>query len=1110
MRTLICATAVLFLLTGLAVLGFGQALDGVLVGTVTDASGSAIPNATVTATNKETGVKHTTTTSTTGDYRINDVPVGRYDVNATASGFTPVTKGDVSVELNHTTAINMTLAVGSVTTVVEVQDAGATIDTSTAQLQTAFDAKQSVDVPLAGMSRTLGTSGIYNLSLTGAGVATSGGIGQGTGPSISGQRPENNTFTVDGVDNDDRYVTGPAMLISNEAVAQFNLLQNQFSAEFGGASGGVFNIVVKSGTNSVHGSIYEYFQNRDLFAMDAQYVHAGLTSYPRFDSNRFGATVGGPIIRNKLFYFGNYEYNPVGQSAVPGQTVCAPTSAGISTLNGLSGLSATNLGIFTKYVPVAPASSTDCASLNTGTGPTTVNGVVIPTGALSFNSPNFNNAYNAVVAIDWNISEKDQVRGRYIYSNSTGIDFNAALPVFFQPSPAVANAGSISEFHNFSATLENELRVSFRRFTNNIGAGAFNFPGLDAFPNLTFDDLGLQIGPDPNTPSGEIANNLGVQENLTKTLGRHTIKAGYNFSDVILTGTFVQRARGDYDYVNLEQYLLDNSPTGGNLSGVAGERSVGANNGVPFGFLSHAAYVNDDFRIRPNLTLNLGVRYEYVTMPVGSRAQQYSAIADVPGVITFNKPHFSPNDWSPRIGFAYSPGKNGVWSIRGGFSRSFDLTYINLNQNASPPYYQTTRDVDPANSTPNFLANGGLTAVLTGGTPTVDDARAAVASYTFSNQRPYALTGSLGVQRVFARDYTIEARYVYTKGVHLWNQTRINRDSKVTPSDFIPTFFSMPDPSVFAGLTTTLGQIKGNVSNVYAQYGFANNIVGYHPWGNSRYDGLQLQLNKRYSKNLSYIVAYTWSHAFDDSTATNFSTILSPRRAQDFQNLRAEWASSALDRRHRFTVTPIYDFKPFQNGNWMMKNVVGNWNISGTYTFQSPEYATVQSGVDSNLNGDSAGDRAIINPAGASNLGSGVVGYNALGQVSTGNDIVAYVAKNSGARYVVAGLGALSNGGRNTFPLGRTNNWDFSLTKRINITERFRFDIGAQAFNLFNHSQFVGGFLNDVTPFFTNGISRNFLVPSSSDFGAYNQGTANVGFFPSNARQVQLVARFTF
>ena len=337
-----------------------------------------------------------------------------------------------------------------------------------------------------------------------------------------------------------------------------------------------------------------------------------------------------------------------------------------------------------------------------------MNGVPIPTGPLSFASANFTNQYNAVVAVDYNLSAKDQLRGRYFYSNSTGIDFNAQLPTFFVSAPSINNAGSFSEFHNFSPTLENELRVAYHRFTTANTGGNFAFPGLTAFPNLSFDDLGLNIGPDPNTPTGEISGNLGIQDNLTKTWGRHTFKMGYDFHDSILTGDFVQRARGDYDYASLEEFLKDSSPTGGNLEGVAGERSAGAQNGVPFGFLQNSFYVNDDFRVRPNLTLNLGVRYEKVTEPVGSRAQGLNALANVPGLITFDTPHYSNNDWSPKIGFAYSPGKAGVWTIRGGVSRAFDLTYINLNQNSSPPFYQTTLDVDPDKPTANFLAGGGL------------------------------------------------------------------------------------------------------------------------------------------------------------------------------------------------------------------------------------------------------------------------------------------------------------------------------------------------------------------------------------------------------------------
>jgi hypothetical protein len=227
---MLCFLAVLLLLSTASL--FGQAISGDIVGVVTDSTGAAVPNATVTATNKDTNVKNTAETNAAGEYRLSNLPVGRYDVSATAKGFATATIANVEAQLNHVTTANVTLPVGSVTTTVEVTEAAALIDTSTAQLQTTFESKQSVEQPLAGITRAVGgVSGIYNLSFIGAGVASSGGVGQGTGPSISGQRPENNSFTLDGVNNDDRYSTGPAMNVSNEAIAQLNILQNQFSAD---------------------------------------------------------------------------------------------------------------------------------------------------------------------------------------------------------------------------------------------------------------------------------------------------------------------------------------------------------------------------------------------------------------------------------------------------------------------------------------------------------------------------------------------------------------------------------------------------------------------------------------------------------------------------------------------------------------------------------------------------------------------------------------------------------------------------------------------------------------------------------------------------------------
>jgi hypothetical protein len=378
------------------------------------------------------------------------------------------------------------------------------------------------------------------------------------------------------------------------------------------------------------------------------------------------------------------------------------------------------------------------------------------------------------------------------------------------------------------------------------------------------------------------------------------------------------------------------------------------------------------------------------------------------------------------------------------------------------------------------------------------------------------------VQHVFKKNYTFEARYVGTRGIHLWNQSRLNIFPQVSANNYLPTFFSMPSASTLSSLSTTLGQVKSYIvpggtadlpTNNLATFGSQNALVAYAPQATSTYNGLALQLNRRFSNGLSFVGAYTWSHALDDATATNFSTYLSPRRAQDFQNLKADWSSSALDRRQRFTFTPIYEFRPFQHSNWMMKNVVGNWNISATYTYESPEYATVQSGTDSNLNGDTAGDRTIINAAGAANVGSGVTAYNAAGKVinpkAPADDptnpafTVAYVAKNPNARYVTAAAGARANGGRNTFPLHPTDNIDMNLKKRFNFTERVSFDIGAQFYNLLNHAQYTGGYLSDVASRgFTN--ARNDLVPSDPNFGRFDQ------YYSSNSRTLQLAAHITF
>lgn len=1096
------ARKLLFMLAASAivsVLALGQATDSNVVGIVTDPSDAIVPNATVTATNQATGVQYIGTSNAAGEYRINNVPVGTYDVEASATGMAGNKVTGVVLELNRTASVNFKLQLGTVSTVVEVVEAAALVDTSTSQLQTAFNSGLSINLPAAG--NYLHDTGVLNLSLLAPGVAQSASTGFGTGPSVGGQRPTSNSFNIDGVDNNAHDVTGPLALVPNDSVAQFSILTNQFSPEFGGAAGGIFNTVVKSGSNELHGSLYEYFNNRNLNAIDSLKAVQGFRSNPRFDYNRFGGTVGGPIKQNKLFYFANWEYSVLGEGATPGAPIQAPTAAGYQTLQALPGISKANLGVLQQYLSPAPAA----------TGAITVTGVSIPIGRVNVVGPSYVNKQNVVGAGDWNISDNDQLRVRYFVNRYSGIDKNAQLPAFYSRIPNNRTLVTLSEFHTFNATTISEFRASYSRANGSYPVGDFRFPGLDQFPNLVFTDLNLQMGPDSATPQGYIQGALQATENISKTWGHHTFKAGYQFQDIIATNAFVQRARGDYQYSTLDLYLRDLSPD------VLGSRSVGVAGGLPMGYLFHALYFNDDYRIKPNLTLNLGLRYEYMTVPVILRYQALSSAANVPGLLTFDSPKSQKNNWGPRVGIAWSPGKDNVWSIRAGFGINYDQPYSNLFTAIKPAYFSQTKDVPSlTNNTPKFLEGGGLLPsneiVLT---QDPVKARAAVSGYFYDQIRPYSVNWTVGIQRSLGKDYTLEARYVGTKGVHLYVQEQINRITNVTPSYSLPTLVTAPSATQLAGLNLTLGEIRSNLvsktnfpaspSNSYAQHGFTSTITAYHPIGNSEYNGLSLQLNKRYARNFSYLTAFTWSHALDDSTATVNTTVLSPRRAQDGQNLRNEWASSALDRRLRFTFTPMYDVTVFARSNWMMKNIVGNWNVSATYTYQSPAYATVQSNIDANLNADAVGDRSVVNPAGNARVSSTVTAIDKTGAtVAAGSaSIVGYVAQNPNARYIQAGQGAYANAGRNTFPLNPINNIDLQLMKRLAITERIRVELAGQFNNLLNHPQWTGDLLNDVYPNFVI-TSRNSLLTGNPNFGRFDQ------FYTSNSRVVSVVGRFVF
>ncbi len=279
--------AILLVVGTWAPTSYGQVVSGNVVGSVTDPTGAAIPSANVQLTNVATGVKYTTLTDASGLYHLYNIPVGHYDVAASAPGFTNTTLKNLSVELNKNATANVQLDVGTLTTTVDVTEATAGIDTTTAQVQSNFDSRQIVNLPI--IENAQGLYGALNLALLSAGVTSNGGVGQGTGPSVGGQRPTNNNFMIEGVDNNNKTITGPLVYVPTEATSEFTLLENQYGSEFGHSTGGQFNTIVKSGTNQVHGSVYEYFQNRNLNAVDESFARQGIRSNPRFDPEPAGS-----------------------------------------------------------------------------------------------------------------------------------------------------------------------------------------------------------------------------------------------------------------------------------------------------------------------------------------------------------------------------------------------------------------------------------------------------------------------------------------------------------------------------------------------------------------------------------------------------------------------------------------------------------------------------------------------------------------------------------------------------------------------------------------------------------------------------------------------------
>jgi hypothetical protein len=1150
MKKILSVVAMLLLTTGIA---FGQVTTGEIVGTVKDVSGALVTNATVSVTSEGKGITSVIKTNNAGEYRLGSLLPALYDVKVEAAGFKPYTITAVTIDLNKTSTVDAVLSAASNSATVEVTtEAAVNLDTTSNNLTTTFGNTAINELPT-----TASGFGALNASLLAPNVASNGGVGVGQGPSIGGQRPRDNNFTIEGVDDNEKSVTGPMVEVPSDATGDFTLITDQFSPEFGHSTGGQFNTTVVSGTNDFHGKAVEYFQNRNLNA--ASGIQGGKAPNARYDANVYGGQVGGPIIHNKLFFFGLYERGTVGQS---GQYyICTPTAAGIATINGLVGtygLNANNVAQYVKYTPVSPTQVTgtnDNACFNqAGATPqtlavfqgtafntvepygssTSAGGIFgsgaqtnIPLGNYLVQAPNYSNARTVVTSADYTLSGKDNFRFRYIYHSNAGIDTSANLPAFYAPSPLKQHFGSLSEFHTFTANLTNEVRIGYHREQTATPVGPQSFTGLNAFPNLVFEDQGaIQYGPDPNGPQSGIQNLYQLVDNVTYNHGKHLITAGFDGRKAIAPQSFTQRVRGDYEYGYITEYFHDLGPTS------FGQRSTGnffyyGNQTALYG------YANDTWRATPKLTLNYGLRYEFTSVPTGERAQALNAGASLPGLITFAAPQPQYKNFAPRFGVAYAADEK--TSIRAGFGIAYDVLFDNLGLLSFPPQYSATTNVVAPGTAgaayvygqPAFLAGGGLPAGT--GTlntyATVAAQRAATSAYLPNQSVPYDESWNLTIQRVIGKDFTAEIQYIGTHGIHLPLQDQINKQAKVTKANQLTTYLT---GTTINGAGTSATVATGATANTYANVaalsavvpaylaaGFTTSMTSYQPYGFSNYNGLGLNINSRLSHGLQFSGSYTYSKTMDNSTTEVNADALSQRRPQDSQNTAADYSRSALDRRNRLTIEMLYVEPYFQHSHLYLKDTLGGWTISPIYTYESPEYVTAISGTNANLNGDSSSiSRTIANPGGNLATGSKVVPTYSTNPAlvalctppaTTCNaNLVGYTALNPSAYYIQAGAGTLPTTARNTLPGRPIDNIDLSAAKKIAITERFGFEFRVIAYNVLNHAQYVPGNIDNIGATNTSAAGTAYLRADNPAFNVVGKEWSN------SARSMQLVGKFIF
>ncbi|MGH9751822.1 MAG: carboxypeptidase regulatory-like domain-containing protein [Blastocatellia bacterium] len=1037
-----------------------------LTGVVTNPQGDVIKGAKVTASNKATGFKQETVTNSDGFYRLDLLPVGAYGVTAEFSGFKQSVNNAVNLSVNDVLRADFKLELGQISEVVTVSESPTIVNTETSTLGKVVDNRTLTDLPV--LSAAAGGRNPLQLAPLQSGVVVAGQVGPFA---VNGQRAQANNFMLDGGDSNDLAINVPDAVqgFSPDALQEFRILTNTYSAEYGRNSGSVVNAISKSGGNQFHGNVFEFFRNRVLnatpFFNNSPATFNGLRN-PKFNLNEFGGTLGGPVIKEKTFFHFSYQgfrrRQGVAQSAV----------------------------VF---------SDAERAAINQFGTP--------QAKALLAQVPRANSGTNTLLSTENNRLDRNQYIGRVDHSfssnNRLSVLFFTEKQDFTDPFafggstiPGFGTKGDL-RFTNvvightsvLSSNLVNEARVSFHRRgtfsvipVNNTPPSNFGINGINPDDSAAPGPPSVQIagrtqfGNTIQGPQGRFDNTLQYSDNLSHRLGsKHFLKYG---ADV---RTYAQNQV--FDFINNGVYVFQGGVSGAfGLPAIPGITSAAVTdfaNGVATVYAQNSDgrkgyrtrsfnfYGQDDFKIKPSFTMNLGLRYELNTNLYDIRdevagfrpGQQSTVFPTAPvGLIFPEDTGISrstyPNDYNnfaPRVGFAWDVLGNGKLSMRGGSGMYYDIVIseTTLQFLTSAPYaiqpniiFTTINNpfsgslVNPRPQPfPHTPAKAGDPFNFAGVAPvalTVNDA---------NFRTPYAYQYNMQVQYEFLRGYTLEVGYVGTSGVKLLTRRQVN-PALVTPT---ATTQNTSARRVFN---------QNNPQNAAFGGSVFGGITNQETSANSNYSSLQITVSKRFSQGFQFQGAYTYGHCIDNASGL--------RSNVRFNDTGADRGNCESDVRQRYVVSYIWEL-PFGKG---LKGVAGKllsgWQVAGVTQFQTGLPFNITEPEDRSLSG-AGGDRpdfvgGVVQFFDPRNVDASLGGLNRYFNGTGGGTATAatnpFFRRVGSGLTAVAGAGRFGTLGRNVFFGPGINNWDFSLLKRTKVTETQEIEVRGEFFNLANHAQF--------------------------------------------------------